>query len=308
VQLDIASGADVAAMGAALQSNLQPDLHAQVRWPIKQGMLGQSGFPSAAPLILDLGGPVTGKLWELRKLVIVGSDDRTVVPSVNAAIYVTRQATILGLPPLPDIEALLTGSAGGPLEVVAWAQPAYATTMTWPAMSVGNLGSKVLYCKVTTAFAWVTAGQPTWSLGLGREAGVIFNTVTGNIDGAAATSLPLGTFFIGAGASAGSVGLNVAGVHGELANPHPFFAPSLGFPSVPTAGAASFFIEGTSAQQAPAVPRFQGFPRLQVLLRHQMRLQVALYVPGVIAGQSFLARATVVEVDDDDRYFVVTGL
>lgn len=100
MEIDIATGAEVKAHADRILGQLGPDLHAIVRWPT-----GQKNGNAANAVGIDLGGPAMGKIWEVRKLVVVGADDHTAIAAAQVAFYVTRQkAGTAQVPPLTDIE------------------------------------------------------------------------------------------------------------------------------------------------------------------------------------------------------------
>lgn len=61
---------------------------------------------AGTPTVLDLGSPPTGMLWNLLKLTVVGSDDRTTVAGATLASYI-------GDPASPSVAMLLEPSING---------------------------------------------------------------------------------------------------------------------------------------------------------------------------------------------------
>jgi hypothetical protein len=61
---------------------------------------------AGTPTVLDLGSPPTGMLWNLLKLSVVGSDDRTTVAGATLASYI-------GDPSSPSVAMLLEPSING---------------------------------------------------------------------------------------------------------------------------------------------------------------------------------------------------
>lgn len=86
VSIDIASGAEVDALGKSIAGKLPPDLHPQVI-PLDASSAVPAG--GAAPLVLNLSGPKRGKIWSVRKLVLVGTDTVSAVANVTGSVYAT---------------------------------------------------------------------------------------------------------------------------------------------------------------------------------------------------------------------------
>ena len=93
-ELDIATGREVKEHADRILEHLSTDLHPQV---INIDKSGQLASGASAPLVIPLGGPATGKIWSIRKIVVCGSDDHTTVANVLCAIYVTRAQNGYGL-------------------------------------------------------------------------------------------------------------------------------------------------------------------------------------------------------------------
>jgi hypothetical protein len=148
-------------------------------------------------------------------------------------VYLTNQGGFVEVPiALPNLSTAVLDSAG----VVAPAAAAYSTY-------------KSLYLQVDTALAWVTAGQPTVKLIVGRSpwpaaGGAASQVGAGNTFPQAVTK--------GASANLGPAAATSLAVAlwpfspadlGDLQWEHPYVGLEITFPSALTAGAARLFLE-----------------------------------------------------------------
>jgi hypothetical protein len=119
--------------------------------------------------------------------------------------------------------------------------PTLNTTMNWGTIACNYMRVKTLYLLVTTAFAWVTSGQATLQLYVGRTSA---NASTGALD---AQHLLVGTAQ-NLGASGTSLAINTLyrfspAQIADLQWFDPYVGVQVVFPSTPSVGAATLYVE-----------------------------------------------------------------
>lgn len=99
-ELDIATGAEVKEHADRIIDHLPKDLHPQI---INIDQSGQLPAGGVAPLVIPMGGPATGRIWSVRKVIVTGTDDHTQIMNAACALYISR-AQFQGAPALTDLE------------------------------------------------------------------------------------------------------------------------------------------------------------------------------------------------------------
>lgn len=110
--LDIASGAEVAALGTSIDNKLESLMRRDPK-PIMRTIPSNpiQGLSAGGPVYANLGGPASGKVWYIRQLLAVLADPFTSqgVATVNAA---AAAGSSLTLPPGAVLTGLNITSAG----------------------------------------------------------------------------------------------------------------------------------------------------------------------------------------------------
>lgn len=102
-EFDVEVGFKLAAATDKLSGELERN---RKRKPYHIKRVDQVNALAGVASVLDLGSPPTGMMWNLLKLTVVGSDDRTVVAGATLASYA-------GDPANPSLAMLLEPSIGG---------------------------------------------------------------------------------------------------------------------------------------------------------------------------------------------------